>query len=141
MKFSKGSWEALQIKGNGITQLGDRIIDDGNKKLALLGDSLLKTIVLDQWSYTGMSRKEGHELATFLGRNSHLEQCGHEAGLESKINYYPRLTYDGRKISVSQKVMSDTVQALVAAIYLDSGKNLNAVHKAMKGLGLYDYTA
>ena len=48
--------EALQTKGNGITQIGERKIEEGNKRLALLGDSVLSVAFLTGW-YEGVERR------------------------------------------------------------------------------------
>jgi ribonuclease-3 len=49
-------WEALQAAGNGVVQIGDRKIEDGNKKMALLGDSILKLAILRDWFTSGKTR-------------------------------------------------------------------------------------
>ena len=51
-------WEALQAHGNGITQIGDRKIVDGNKKLALLGDTCMKMTIFSDWFDSGASRSQ-----------------------------------------------------------------------------------
>lgn len=50
--------EALQTKGNGITQIGDRKIEEGNKRLALLGDSVLSLALLRDWYGEGERRRK-----------------------------------------------------------------------------------
>jgi ribonuclease III len=51
-------WEALQAAGNGVIQIGDRKIEDGNKKMAMLGDTILQLAVLNEWFESGDSRSE-----------------------------------------------------------------------------------
>ena len=41
--------EALQDKGSGITNVGDRTVIDGNKRLAILGDSVLRLVLVEDW--------------------------------------------------------------------------------------------
>jgi hypothetical protein len=50
-------WEALQASANNVTQIGDLKIDDGNKKLAFLGDAVVKTTLLADWLRSGESRR------------------------------------------------------------------------------------
>lgn len=50
--------EALQTKGNGITQIGERKIEEGNKRLALLGDSVLSVAFLTGWYEGGERRRK-----------------------------------------------------------------------------------
>lgn len=58
-------WEALQAAGNGVTQIGERKIEDGNKKLAMLGDTILKMALLRDWFVSGDSR------STYVFKNLH----------------------------------------------------------------------
>lgn len=50
--------EALQAAGNGVRQIGDRTIEDGNKRLALLGDSIMTLVLLRGWYKDGESRSK-----------------------------------------------------------------------------------
>ena len=45
-------WEALQATGNGIVSVGARSFADGNMRLALVGDAILKLALLEEW-YAG----------------------------------------------------------------------------------------
>ena len=45
-------WEALQATGNGISSVGTRSFADGNMRLALVGDAILKVALLEEW-YAG----------------------------------------------------------------------------------------
>ncbi len=51
-------WEALQADGNGIGQIGDRKVENGNKKMAMLGDSVLQLAVLRDWFSSHESRSK-----------------------------------------------------------------------------------
>ena len=48
--------EALQAAGNGVSQVGGRKIMEGNKRLAMLGDSVLQLALLNDWYMGGGSR-------------------------------------------------------------------------------------
>jgi len=50
--------EALQAAGNGVLQLGERKIEDGNKRLAMVGDAILQLAILMDWFKDGESRRE-----------------------------------------------------------------------------------
>ena len=41
--------EALQAPGSSINFIAGRSVPDGNRRLALLGDSVIKTALLDAW--------------------------------------------------------------------------------------------
>ena len=45
-------WEALQATGNGIRSAGTRRFADGNMRLAVVGDAILKLALLEEW-YVG----------------------------------------------------------------------------------------
>ena len=49
-------WEALNLPGSGITYAGERRFRDGNKRLALLGDTVLKTALIYGWFGTSQPR-------------------------------------------------------------------------------------
>lgn len=48
--------KVLQASGNGVSQVGNRRITDGNKRLAMVGDSVLQLVVLDDWFIREESR-------------------------------------------------------------------------------------
>lgn len=45
-------WEALQAPGSPVPSIGGRPIPEGNKRLAMIGDSVLKLAMVSHW-YTG----------------------------------------------------------------------------------------
>ena len=49
-------WEALQAAGSNVRQIGARRLPDGKKRLALLGDAVLKLALLAEW-YDGEEPK------------------------------------------------------------------------------------
>ena len=49
--------EALEAAGNGTQKIGNREIEDGNKRLALLGDTILKMALLRDWFASGDTRR------------------------------------------------------------------------------------
>ncbi len=51
-------WEALNAAGSNVMRAGGRVFLDGNKRLALLGDSILKSALLDDWYIIGQTRGE-----------------------------------------------------------------------------------
>ena len=48
--------EALQAPGSLVMYAGARVLPDGHKRLALLGDTVLKLALLDHWYAGGGSR-------------------------------------------------------------------------------------
>ncbi|KAK3080992.1 hypothetical protein LTS18_011228 [Coniosporium uncinatum] len=46
-------WEALQAAGSCVTNIGGRrLFNDGNKRLALVGDAAMRATLLDTWYQT-----------------------------------------------------------------------------------------
>ena len=46
----------LTPHSSSVIQIGDRKIEDGNKKMAMLGDTILQLAVLNDWFKTDTSR-------------------------------------------------------------------------------------
>ena len=42
-------WEALQAAGSTVSSAGTRRFPDGNKRLAMLGDTVLKLVLVAEW--------------------------------------------------------------------------------------------
>ena len=40
-------WEALQAPGSSVTQFGDRHLAEGNKRVAFVGDAVLRMVLVE----------------------------------------------------------------------------------------------
>lgn len=49
-------WEALQPPGSGVSSTETRIVQEGNKRLAVLGDVALEIVLCKRWYDGGESR-------------------------------------------------------------------------------------
>lgn len=49
-------WEALQAAGSPIRSAGLRVFPDGNKRLAVLGDTVLELVLIGNWYDSGDDR-------------------------------------------------------------------------------------
>jgi ribonuclease III len=74
----------------------------------------------------------GNDLASSIGSNRNLDKCGRVNGLERFIN--PHCSF-GKGV-IPPRTMTATIEALIGAVFIDSGESLKAVKMAMKGLGL-----
>lgn len=63
--------------------------------------------------------------------NDNLATVGFNVGLDAHIMVNP-----GQLGAVSRKTMATTVEAVIGAIYLDSGKDIEAAKDAMVCIGL-----
>ncbi|TVY73475.1 hypothetical protein LSUE1_G007417 [Lachnellula suecica] len=115
-------WEALQGKGAGG-------FPHGNKRLALVGDVLLRLKHIRDWFPTSSSPEVGTNIASGLGTNAHLAMRGRQAGLDRFINPNP-----SQKGAVNDGLVADTVEALIGAVEMDGGSW--ALDEVMKRLGV-----
>lgn len=125
---------------------------ESNQLLAMLGDALLKMILLDDWCASGRAKGtfrglfffgafvadtqgigQGNNLVSTIGSNANLASTARDAGLDKHVILHP-----GHRGSVSEKTLATTVEAILRAIYLDSEKNTESVSRAMILIGLKD---
>ncbi|KAF5852415.1 hypothetical protein GGP41_007879 [Bipolaris sorokiniana] len=86
---------------------------EGNKRLALLGDSVLQEAVLGPWY------------------NS-KESTTQRSGISNCIAKIPC-----QQGQVPQKTAASTVEALVGAVYLDCGKDISKVMQVLEAIGFF----
>ena len=66
--------------------------------------------------------------------NKNLAQIGYNLGLDAVVNTNP-----SNPVQISQNIMSATVEALVAAVWLDNGRDIEGVKVFLEHLGIsYD---
>jgi hypothetical protein len=54
-------WEALQAPGSGVFQAGDRqLSNEGNRRMAMLGDTLLQLVIQQDWWIENVPRGRNH---------------------------------------------------------------------------------
>ncbi|KAL3465721.1 ribonuclease III domain-containing protein, partial [Aspergillus heterothallicus] len=104
---------------------------DGNKKLALIGDSVLRTHIQIKGYERGMTRGEIDGMVKHLACNAHLAQRGFAARLERYIWNNP-----SQGTQISEGLMATTVEAIIGAVYLDNGKDLAAIESIITAFGL-----
>ncbi|KAL8692510.1 MAG: hypothetical protein Q9218_002485 [Villophora microphyllina] len=124
-------WEALQAAGPQATTLDGKALPKGNMRLALLGDAVLKTALLEGWYRTPGSTEDGHNVVLVTAGNIHLANVGNHLGLGKFIK---KNTSQGTMVST--RVMTATVEAIIGAVFLDSHNDLSTVRQVMENLGL-----
>ncbi|KAI9735758.1 MAG: hypothetical protein M1818_006366 [Claussenomyces sp. TS43310] len=105
--------EALQASGSAMTAIGTRTFQDGNKRLALQGDVVLKFIVVSRWYPTEQSREAATNLVNQIGANANLAVVGNRLGLGQFVSR------SGGERVVGLKTMSATVEAIIGAAFND----------------------
>ncbi|TVY38226.1 hypothetical protein LOCC1_G007655 [Lachnellula occidentalis] len=119
------AWLALQAAGSGIGG------SDGNKTLAMIGDAVMKLILLIDLAESGLPRGAIDSAIQRIASNNNLAQVCDDADITRCINGNPSQL--GIK---SPKTRAATVEAILAAVYQDSGKDIDEVRKVMNVLGL-----
>lgn len=112
-------------------------LEEANHCLALPGDALLRFVLLDSfWHEVGPGnvRAKVEELSNrvkMLESDENLSIVADEHGITSLMRkWYPRAGLVG----VAKKGPSTTVEALIMAVYLDSGGDLEVVRKVVEKL-------
>lgn len=141
-------WEALQAAGSPVYVIGNRILLDGNKRLAVLGDKVLDLALAEAWHegddargnrnhtrkdplglYADFHPVRFDQIRQQVGGNPNLDRIGRATGLVAFVVHSPSSLG-----VVSRITMSATVEAILGAVYLDS--DMNTVRRVMTTLGL-----
>ena len=138
--------------GNLLRQALDATV---NKRLALLGDAILKPALLDEWWSTGSSTstelrmhretmlltdahpEQGNDILKDVACNANLQRVARQAGVGAYITVNP----SQRGEAPSDGVLSHTMEAILGVIWLDSDHDFQAVKAAIESMGLVAYEA
>ncbi|KFY32893.1 hypothetical protein V495_08635 [Pseudogymnoascus sp. VKM F-4514 (FW-929)] len=121
-------WEAVQAPGSNTAFL----YPEGNKRLAMIGGAVLKLTVLDDLRPRNMTIGAMHNAAESIVNTTGLERVGRLLNIDEIVNRNP-----SQQGSVSPRTITDTVQAILGAVYLDSGRSIDSVRLVMANLGLW----
>ncbi|KAM0794753.1 ribonuclease III domain-containing protein [Usnea florida] len=116
-------WEALQCPGS-----PDAKHPNGNKRLAIIGDTVLLLGLAEDWFKGNETIGDFNTIRQSISTNANLQRIGLELGLERFIGTHPS------SLPTTMRAMSDSVEAILGAIYLDSG--MEQVKDVMDALGL-----
>ncbi|CAL8582170.1 hypothetical protein XPA_007841 [Xanthoria parietina] len=120
--------EAVSAAGS-IVAAGPRRFPNGNKRLALLGDTILQFALAEDW-YDGTEPRETCDrIRKSVAGNQNL----HSVGLANNLGGFVNLACGGS--TVAPATMAATVQAIIGAVYLDSN-NMDSVKAVLRTLGL-----
>ncbi|KAK2758977.1 hypothetical protein FQN54_003075 [Arachnomyces sp. PD_36] len=118
-------WLALQAAGSGVGG------NDGNKVRAMQGDAVLQLVIIDILSAAGHSRGSISDAKTSIASNNNLAERCTATGLTQFINVNP-----SQRNADAPKTRAATVEAVIGAVYTDSGRNMAVVEQVMHALGL-----
>ncbi|KAF3282866.1 hypothetical protein TWF970_001601 [Orbilia oligospora] len=124
-KFSNSDLliEALEAPGRAYTHDTEGGID-GNKRLALVGDAVLTLIQFDRWYPSSDSREIAQKARERYTSNLNLEKCAERFDIKSEILLNDINVSQGR---VPRVTSASTIEALLAAVWFDSNKDLERV--------------
>ncbi|KAI4173984.1 MAG: hypothetical protein LQ346_008307 [Caloplaca aetnensis] len=120
--------EAVTAAGS-RTSSGNRQFADGNKRLAVLGDTVLQLALAQDWYDGNEPRGAFTKILQRVGSNSNISRVG----LANNLDAFVLLA--GAQSTISPGTMAATVEALIGAVYLDSN-DMNTVKAVMQTLDL-----
>ncbi|KAI1202202.1 ribonuclease III domain-containing protein [Nemania serpens] len=106
-------WEALLTPGS---RLNGRVLTQGNKRLASLGDAVATMIIKHECYALDVSIGVTSEILQRVVNNPRLINICDEVGLTACINGNP-----AQRGNVSPQTCADTIEAIIGAVYLDAG--------------------
>ncbi|KAI9739551.1 MAG: hypothetical protein M1834_006267 [Cirrosporium novae-zelandiae] len=122
-------WEALHAPGSLFPVIGNHCLAEGNKRLAIVGDAILRSALIETWYINGGAKVEADRKLQQIASNINLNLVGRNKGLDSFVQGNPS---QGRV--VAPRTMADTIEAVLGAVYLDGG--MIHAKEAMTVLGL-----
>ncbi|KAI9368478.1 hypothetical protein BJX61DRAFT_546490 [Aspergillus egyptiacus] len=104
---------------------------EGNKPLALLGDTLLRLHLQLEGLSRGASRKQIDTVLKQVALNTNLTRRCRELGIEAYIANNP-----SQGSYIPDTLMATTMEAIIGAYFVDQGRDLAAVGVVVGCLGL-----
>ncbi|KFZ19309.1 hypothetical protein V502_03722 [Pseudogymnoascus sp. VKM F-4520 (FW-2644)] len=123
-------WEAIQAAGSNMAFR----YPEGNKRLAMIGDAVVKLVVLEDLRVADSPRDAGdmQNSLSYIGSNANLDRVGRLNKLEAIVNRNP-----SQLGAVAANTLTATFEALIGAVYLDSGGTTTRARLVMERLGLW----
>ncbi|KFY98408.1 hypothetical protein V500_01677 [Pseudogymnoascus sp. VKM F-4518 (FW-2643)] len=123
-------WEAIQAAGSNMAFR----YPEGNKRLAMIGDAVVKIVVLEDLRVADSLRDAGdmQNSLSYIGSNANLDRVGRLNNLDAIVNRNP-----SQPGVVAANTLTATFEALIGAVYLDSGGTTTRARLVMGKLGLW----
>ncbi|GAB1317181.1 Ribonuclease 3 [Madurella fahalii] len=103
----------------------------GNKALALIGDALIRLDVAVKSRVAESGTGRATEVLSEIGSNRSLERVGRRLGLDKFVVQTP--SKDGH---VSLLGLATTVEALIGAVWIDSGYDFSQAQRVIQALDI-----
>ncbi|KAK0343664.1 hypothetical protein LTS02_012068 [Friedmanniomyces endolithicus] len=114
-------YEALDVTGTRTPQ--------SNSRLAMVGDSVLKQVLLEHWYPSGGRKVLATNLLSKYATNANLAVVADELGIRKCL-------ITNMPSHVSGAVLATTMEAIIGAAYLDADKSWAVAREVMDGFGL-----
>ncbi|KAK4069761.1 uncharacterized protein Triagg1_6891 [Trichoderma aggressivum f. europaeum] len=123
--------EALRAPGTdpGTTRQNPRA--HGNKGLAMIGDAVLRLAVVDDGIVDGKTTQSCHQLCVAEISNIALSKTLKKWEIGRFVKLHP-----GQKGVISPGTGASTAEALVGAVWIDSGRDFTTVHRVIHNLDI-----
>ncbi|KAK5696996.1 hypothetical protein LTR17_024121 [Elasticomyces elasticus] len=106
-----------------------------NRRLAVVGNAVLKQVLVEDWFPSGESTGEATRVICRIASNANLAIVARNSG----INRFLAITRS-RGQELSGSTLARTMEAIIGAVYLDSGKSMTMARNAVHGFGLASTT-
>ncbi|KAL8789238.1 MAG: hypothetical protein Q9195_006947 [Heterodermia aff. obscurata] len=126
---------SLLIEAFSLTEKGDFSV--ASKRLASLGDAVLRIAVLEPWYQEGTTTvgRGGIIVANITSNASLAAVCRHNH-LDSFIGIVNPSLSRVRSLRFTQRTLGNFMETIFGAVYLDTRKDIEAVKAVMRTLGL-----
>lgn len=125
--------EALIPKKDKPIAIGAKTATEGNRRLAWLGDSVLRTALLEPWYHGQQTRNQAvTRWAGNMMSNQHLSNVAINLEIDHCMSLEQGLRFD----EINEIDRASTVEALIGAVYVDCGRDIGVVQGVMGVLGL-----
>ncbi|KAL8907521.1 MAG: hypothetical protein Q9171_005813 [Xanthocarpia ochracea] len=129
-------WEALQTKGSYTCAVLDEQATDSryksdNRRLAIVGDEVMNILLSEKWYPSSGSRHEYTKLKSQLTSNAHFR------AVANKVRLQRFMTKPKDSDHCPPSTVSDTVEAIVGAAYIDGG--LSPAKTVERNLGILNF--
>lgn len=125
-------WEALRAPGSGVVSFAGRIsTNEGHKPLAGIGDALMSLYVKDQARNQRQTVGVATDNLKAMANNCRLAEICDATELTGCISGNP-----AQQGAVSPRTKSDTIEAVLGAIYKDGNDDMEPVKVVMLRLGI-----
>ncbi|KFZ19976.1 hypothetical protein V501_00374 [Pseudogymnoascus sp. VKM F-4519 (FW-2642)] len=121
-------WEAIQAAGSNMAFR----YPEGNKRLAMIGDVVVKLVVLEDLRVADSPRGDMQNSLSYIGSNANLDRVGRLNNLDAIVNRNP-----SQPGAVAANTLTATFEAIIGAVYLDSGGTTTRARLVMGKLGLW----